>query len=77
MVSFVQLLLLCSSSDDSSKFDDQPLGSDAESEIVPLNLPMDVASTLTLLESPARVEICEGQALMAKSDWLLEKPSYG
>jgi hypothetical protein len=74
MVSFVQLLLLCSSSDDSSKFDDQPLGSNADSEIVPLNLPMDVASKLTLLESPARVEICEGKALMAKSGWLLEKP---
>jgi hypothetical protein len=75
MVSFVQLLLLCSSSGGSSKFDDQPLGSDADSEIVPLNLPMDVASMVTLLELPARVGRYDGQALMPKSAaWLPEKP---
>lgn len=68
-VSFVQLQLpFFSDSEERSKFDDQLIGSDVDSEMVPLNLPRDVASMLMLMERPAGVERSDGKALMAKSD---------
>jgi hypothetical protein len=66
-VSFVQLEVPCNVSEDSSKLDDHPLGDVADSEIVPLNLPIDEASMVTLVELPARVGRFSGQALIAKS----------
>jgi hypothetical protein len=73
IVNFVELRLLFSSSEVSSKVDDQPFGDVAVNEIVPLNLPIDEASMVTLLEFPARVGRYGGYALIAKSAaWFLE-----